>query len=219
MHDKLKLLLEQVNMPVELYSDFKYGNLDRINVNKKDNSVKFLITLDKILPVDTYDRLNNLINEKYNMYDEKKVVCNIVSKDYGEVEKYYNHFISVYSKEQPLLDMFRGINANIENDTLTLEVSNKAEEMKLSSILDRLKEDLNNVGYNDLIINININIEASNAILKQIEEDKQKEALALKQEEEKKSLIIKGRDFDSTNAKAISELNYEGDNIIIEGKI
>ena len=64
--DKLKLLLEQVNMPVELYSDFKDGNLDRINVNKKDNSVKFLITLDKILPVDTYDRLNNLINEKYN---------------------------------------------------------------------------------------------------------------------------------------------------------
>ena len=52
MHDKLKLLLEQVNMPVELYSDFKDGNLDRINVNKKDNSVKFLITLDKILPVD-----------------------------------------------------------------------------------------------------------------------------------------------------------------------
>ena len=219
MHDKLKLLLEQVNMPVELYFDFKDGNLDRINVNKKDNSVKFLITLDKILPVDTYDRLNNLINEKYNMYAEKKVVCNIVSKDYREVENYYNHFISVYSKEQPLLDMFRGINITIENDTLTLEVSNKAEEMKLSSILDKLKEDLNNVGYNDLIINININIEASNAILKQIEEDKQKEALALKQEEEKKSLIIKGRDFDSSNAKAISELNYEGDNIIIEGKI
>ena len=33
MHDKLKLLLEQVNMPLELYSDFKDGNLDIININ------------------------------------------------------------------------------------------------------------------------------------------------------------------------------------------
>ena len=88
MHDKLKLLLEQVNMPLELYSDFKDGNLDRINVNKRENSVKFFITLDKVLSVDTYDKLNNLINEKYSMYDDKCVVCNIVSKDYLNIENY-----------------------------------------------------------------------------------------------------------------------------------
>jgi len=218
MHEKLKLLLEQVNMPNDFYSYFKDGNLDKISVLKKENIVSFIVTLDKILPVEVYVKFCNLISEHFNMYKETKVIINVLSKDFTLLTEYYNYLIEEYSIDYPLLQMFAGISNKFENDTLYLEVSNKAEEMKLNSIKDKIINDLNSVGYSNININVNINEEARNAILKQIEEEKEKDQQALKEEAEKKNAIIKGYAFDG-DSKSISDLNYEGNNIIIEAKI
>ncbi len=218
MHEKLKLLLEQVNMPKEYYSYFKDGNLDKISVSKRENTVTFIVTLDKILPVEVYVKLCNLISNQFNMYKETNVIINVLNKDFTLLTEYYNYLIEEYSIDYPLLQMFAGISNKLEDDTFYLEVSNKAEEMKLESIKDRIISDLNSVGYNNINIKVNINEEARNAILKQIEEEKEKEQQVLKEEAEKKNAIIKGYAFDG-DSKSISDLNYEGNNIIIEAKI
>ncbi len=218
MHEKLKLLLEQVNMPKEYYSYFKDGNLDKISVSKRENTVTFIVTLDKILPVEVYVKLCNLISNQFNMYKETNVIINVLNKDFTLLTEYYNYLIEEYSIDYPLLQMFAGISNKLEDDNLYLEVSNKAEEMKLESIKDRIISDLNSVGYNNIKIKVNINEEARNAILKQIEEEKEKEQQVLKEEAEKKNAIIKGYAFDG-ESKSISDLNYEGNNIIIEAKI
>jgi len=218
MHEKLKLLLEQIKMPNDFYQYFKDGNLDKIAVLKKENTVTFIVTLDKILPVEIYVKLCNLISEHFNMYKETKVIINVLSKDFALLMEYYNYLIEEYSIDYPLLQMFAGISNNFEDDTLHLEVSNKAEEMKLESIKERIISDLNSIGYSNINIKVSINEEARNAILKQIEEEKEKDQQVLKDEAEKKNAIIKGYPFDG-EAKSIGDLNYEGNNIIIEAKI
>ena len=52
MHDKLKLLLDQISMNKDCYTYFSNGTLDKISVNKQNESAKFLITLDKTLKHD-----------------------------------------------------------------------------------------------------------------------------------------------------------------------
>ncbi len=218
MHEKLKLLLEQINMPNEFYSFFKDGNLDKIAISKKDNNVNFFVTLDKILPIEIYVKFCNLVSNHFNMYEETNVIITAVNKEYDLLSDYYNYLIEEYSVDFPLLQMFSGIANKVENNILYLEVSNKAEEMKLTSIKDKLITDLIKIGYNDISIEININEEARNAILKQIEEEKEKEQMVLKEEAEKKNAIIKGYAFDG-EAKNIGDLNYEANNVIIEAKI
>ncbi len=218
MHEKLKLLLEQINMPNDFHQYFKDGNLDKISVLKKENMVSFIVTLDKILPVEVYVKFCNLISEHFDMYKETKVIINVLSKDFTLLTEYYNYLIEEYSIDYPLLQMFAGISNKIEDDTLYLEVSNKAEEMKLESIKDKIISDLTSIGYSNINIKISINEEARNAILKQIEEEKEKDQQLLKDEAEKKNAIIKGYAFDG-ESKSIGDLNYEGNNIIIEAKI
>ena len=218
MNDKLKLLLDKINMPDIMYEFFKDGNLDEIVVSKKENTATFIITLSTNLPLDVYVKFDSLLKNIYSKFGKIIIKINTFNIDYKYINDYYNHFISEYTITYPLLSMFEGIDIKFSDNILTLEVSNKAEEMKLNSILPNLKTDLENVGYKKIDIKIDINVEASNAIIKQIEEDKIKEAMALKKEEEKKSLIIKGRDFDS-NPKSISELSYEIDNVMLEARV
>src|SRR5574344_25531 len=193
MQDKLKLLLEQINIPDQYRIYFNDGTLDKICVVKSDNKVKFLITLTQILPVSAYVKFVNLLNE------------------------YYEYFMNEYTTSSPLLEMFIGIPIEISNDNLTIEVSNKAEVMKFNSIKDRLIEDLKNIGF---IINIEVkeNVEASNAIINKIEEEKRKQAELLLAKENEKNKIVKGREV-TTDPRPLSEVNYEGDNITIEAKI
>jgi DNA polymerase-3 subunit alpha (Gram-positive type) len=218
MHDKLKLLLEQINMPQEFHTYFKDGNLDKISVLKKESMVNFILTINNVLPVETYVKLCNLIDNHFSMYKSTKVIINVLDSSLDLINEYYNYLIEEYSVDYPLLHMFAGINLRYDGNILYLEVSNKAEEMKIESIKERLVQDLAGIGFKDLTIEIVINEEARNAILKQIEEEKEKEQLALKEEAEKKNAIIKGYAFDG-DAKSISELNFEANNVIIEAQI
>lgn len=217
MQDKLKLLLEQINIPDQYRIYFNDGTLDKICVVKSDNKVKFLITLTQILPVSAYVKFVNLLNDHFNMYEYSYPIFTIKNKSNDLLKEYYEYFMNEYTTSSPLLEMFIGIPIEISNDNLTIEVSNKAEVMKFNSIKDRLIEDLKNIGF---IINIEVkeNVEASNAIINKIEEEKRKQAELLLAKENEKNKIVKGREV-TTDPRPLSEVNYEGDNITIEAKI
>ena len=217
MHDKLELLLQQINLNQDNYKYFNNGKLDKICVSKTANTVKFIMTLKNEMPLEVYKEVLNLLNEHFNMYKSCSLVIKKEENTYSCLEDYYNYFIDIYTKKSPLLEMFKGVNLNIFDNILNIELSNKAEVTKFNTIKTKLMEDLDSVGYK-LDIKLNVNVEASNAILNEIEEDRKKEIEKLKKIEEEKNKIIKGRDFDG-NTKPISELTSEYDNVIVEAKI
>lgn len=217
MQDKLRLLLEQIVMPNELYSYFNEGSLDKICVVKSENKVKFLITLLNILPVSVYVKFVNLLNDHFSMYDNSYPIFTVKNNNNELLKEYYEYFINEYTIDSPLLAMFVEVPLKIDDNTLKIEVSNKAETMKFNSIKDKLIDDLKNVGF-IVKIEVTVNAEAGNAIISKIEEEKRKQVETLLAKENEKNKIVKGREIPG-DSKPISEINYEGDNIIIEGKI
>ena len=80
MHDKLKLLLEQVNMPVELYSDFKvYAYF--INTSKETCKERVKrrnnIEGELYLPIEVIDSyFNNLVIPSVEEGFDKVIIIN-----------------------------------------------------------------------------------------------------------------------------------------------
>lgn len=217
MQDKLKLLLEQINFPNELYSYFNDGTLDKICVVKSENKVKFLVTIINVLPLNVYVQFVNHLNNHFNMYKNTFPIFNIKEKSNNLLKEYYEYLINQYSINSPLIEMFATTPIRLEYDKLVIEVSNKAELMKFDSIKEKLDNDLKNIGF-DIKIEVIINEEASMEIINRIEDEKKKRSESLNAKEEARTKIVKGYEIKG-EPKNISDINYEGDNIIIEAKL
>ncbi len=215
MHDKLRLLLKQIDMDENNYIYFKDGNLDKINVSKRNNSVEFIITLTNFLKTEIYELLYNLIEKHFNTFDKVIITLNIVEKNNEFLREHFDNCIKKYSKEYPLLEMFVGSNINLENNNLSIEVSNKAEEMKIKSIIKRLQSDFKFLGYGLIQITTIINEEKSNEIKKEIEKQIKEETMKVTPKEEQVSPIIRGNEIKGSKTE-IKDLLYEEDNVIVE---
>ena len=186
MHDKLELLLKKIDLEEENYSFFNNGKLEKIKINNETKEANFIINLDSNLSLELYNELKIKIGNSFNEY---KITLTIeVDKVNDELLKeYYKYFINQYSINQPLLKTFENSNLKI-NGSLVIEVANYAEQMKLNTVLDTLREDLLKVGYNYPIY-IEINEELNKEIQEEInnEINKKIEIKEVKIEEKKEN--------------------------------
>lgn len=195
MHDKLKLLLDQLKYNEEFYKYFKDGNL-KININTQTKIHTFNIEIEKPIPLNAYLELEQKLLKRFKDYNiELKLYSNEKNPEY--IKEYYSNIIDIYKKEQPLLEMFKNNNIKLEDNKLTIEVANLAEKMKLNTISDKLKEKLKKYGFGNIDIEIIINTDLNNDIIKQIEKELTKKVKIQEQkkeepkEEEKKKFIPK----------------------------
>ena len=70
MHDKLKLLLEQLNINPENYTYFNDGNL-RININTQTKIHTFTIEIEKPLPLNIYIDFEQKLLKRFKDYNIK----------------------------------------------------------------------------------------------------------------------------------------------------
>ena len=213
MHDKLKLLLDQISMNKDCYTYFSNGTLDKISVNKQNESAKFLITLDKILPLDVYDLFHELLARKYNTYYVDSLF-NIRNIDYSDVLSYIIYFMQVNYPDD-YEETYKELDIEIVNDVIKINGINDSlnEEFK-----DFISEQLINAGYKDIKIIISEQNKDKNKIKQELEKINY---VKNKEEERKKEInkiLIKGREVYGT-PKKISDIITEEDNVIIEFKI
>ena len=210
MDDKLQLLLDKIGLEKEKFQD---GKLEKIICNQSKNKYTFLITLKKVLPIDTYINFNELLKKCFSKFN---VSSKFTLENYRveDILDYYKYFLGNYSKEAPLLKTFLDSDLSLENNKLIISVENIAEKMKFSSILDDLEKDLVSAGFN---IKIDIKIDESKAMetIKAIEEDKKKE---LPKREVKETPVIMGNGIKGV-VTDINNINYEIDNVIVEAKV
>ena len=149
---------------------FKESSLDKIICNKNKDKYAFCITIKNILPLKTYLNFNNNLKNKYK---NAKVTSILKAQNYSleNIIEYYKYYIEKYSKASPLLKEFIESKLTLENTTLYIEIINKAEEMKLISIIKNLEKDLNNSGF-QVKIQTKINEEKAEEIREEIEKTK-----------------------------------------------
>lgn len=218
MHDKLELLLKQIEIDKQDYIYFKDGNLDKISVSKKNNSVEFIITITNFLSVELYERFCELLKKHFNTFDDVTLKLNVVSDDYSNLLNHFNYCIKKYAVKYPLLEMFIDSKLSFEDKVLTIEVSNKAEEMKIKSISKELKRDFNYFGYGDIDIKININALESEKIKEEIEKQIKEETSKITVKQEPDIVIVRGREVTS-KPTPISDLLYEDEDVTIEATV
>ena len=214
MEDKLQLLLTQIKMSEESKIHFKNGLLEKIICNKNKDKYVFLVTLNKPLPLSVYLNFEDLLKEGFKT--AKSISSNITCNNFEleDIEEYYQYYLDVYSESAPLLATFKNSGMRLEEKSLILEVANKAEKMKLSSITPELEKNLIASGF-DIKIDIKIDEAKAEEIRKEIELQKTAE---MPKVEKKVNPIIMGQEIKG-KILDISTLTFEMDNISVEAKV
>ena len=213
MQDKLKTLLEQIKLPNDLFVFFSEGKLIKIVGNKEKTKYNFYICLNETLPINIYTNFIDIL--KKHFIDYKVKVYFVVDKQKNELIKdYYQYLINKNMEEFPLLETFLDNDISYNNNILTIEVANKAEQMKLESISINLSGLLESVGYNIENINIVVNEEKSMEIRKEIEKSK---IVDIKTEKKEIVEIVGG--YIPKVTHEISGIFAEEDNVSIEAYI
>ena len=199
MDSKLEILLKKLDLTKEELEFFESGKLDKIIGNKSKTSYNFYVTLPTNIPFSLYQKINDQIKKVYEEFSSVKIIINVLKYDEELLKEYFNGFMKLYSKNSPLLMSFIDSDITVL-DKVIISVSNKAEEMKLKSVLETLEKDLFNAGYN-LKLEINIDKKNNEELLKEIEQDldvsginiketKKEEPIKKNYKYEPKSLII-----------------------------
>ena len=210
MQNKLELLLKQIKISDE--KNFNGGSLDKIVCNRNKDKYAFCLTLKNALPIETYINFNEKLKEKFKPAHISSRF-NLENYNIDNIIDYYKYYIEKYSKEAPLLKQFLDSKLILEDSTLYIEITNKAEKMKINSIIKDLEKDLNNAGFK-IKLETKINEEKAEEIREEIEKTKKIPKIS----EKKESPIIIGEEI-LTETTPIDNISFEMDSVTVKAKI
>ena len=220
----MEKLVKKISLEEELLPYFSNATLSKVLCNRDTNSYCFIIDIDKILPVEVYDKFKNSVLTTYSDINDITLSFKVSNIDKNLINDYYKYLLSKYKTKYPLIDLYAS-NKITYDDSVSIEVDNKAEKNKLSIIIPMLTKDLLHIGFGKLDINIIINSEnsikfeeAKNKALSEIKikevevvEEKPKYPRRRKTEDG----CILGRHIEG-HVDNISTILGEDDNVIIE---
>lgn len=213
MHDKLKTLLDKINLDDSYYEYFNNGKLDKIVINKSLKKWCFKLSLDNTLPIDIYKIFFDLL--KTNFIDNDKVneidlIIKYENVNYELLTDYFKYIIENIDSKS--IKIFLDNYIYFDDDKIKIEVLNKVEENKLCKCIDIIKDKLVSFGYCCDIV-IVINKEKNEAIKKEIIEETKEIAIDTKKEENN---VILGSDFSSKNVNQLKDVTFEDNNVVVE---
>ena len=170
MEEKLQMLLKQIDMSKDNINDFEGGKLEKIIGNKSKTEYRFYITLKENLKLITYLEFEEKLKKKYSDFEKINAYFNVETKKEEYIKDYYNYFLDLYSKNSPLLAMFKDRKISYMDNKLTLELLNKAEELKLNGTKNDLEKSFKGAGY-DLEIEIKIDEEKNKELREEINKE------------------------------------------------
>ncbi len=170
MEEKLQMLLKQIDMFKDNINDFEGGKLEKIIGNKSKTEYRFYITLKENLKLITYLEFEEKLKKKYSDFEKINAYFNVETKKEEYIKDYYNYFLDLYSKNSPLLAMFKDRKISYMDNKLTLELLNKAEELKLNGTKNDLEKSFKRAGY-DLEIEIKIDEEKNKELREEINKE------------------------------------------------
>ncbi len=147
MNANLKKLFDKIELEEEYYQYFDNANLKKISCTKDKNEYTFIVEIEKTLPVDVYAHLIMKIKHAYDDISKTIIAFKAKEQDLSLVQAYYEYLMLRYSYKCPILETFTDYHATIDNRTLTIEVSNLAEQNKILSIEKNIILDFKRMGY------------------------------------------------------------------------
>lgn len=214
MEEKLSLLLKQLEIKSSDYQFFEGGKLEKIKCNKAKDKYLFIINLQKPLKIDVLNDFCEKLKKHFSSSGKINVCFSALDFSIEELKNHYQYYLKLYSTKEPLLETFISSTLFLNDNVLTVEMGNIAEEMKFNSIKEKLSKKLNDNGFK-IEIETKINEEKNEELRKEIELEKTKE---MPKPIKKENPIILGDEIKSKIID-ISSLTFEMDNVTVDAKI
>ena len=106
MNEKIKILLDRINIDENSYQYFNDCKINKIKVNSKSDSWIIFIEKDNILPLEVYKELE----EKKYALDENatkiEFVFNIKNQDIKMYLEYFKYLLELLKTDLKVIDIF-----------------------------------------------------------------------------------------------------------------
>ena len=212
MHDKLKLLLDKIGIPKEYYDYFIDGKILKLKLDHTRRNGVFVIEIKHPLDIKVIEYIDKNIKNGFkdmNFVDACFVIENI---NYPDAKNYYDYVIENSTLTKPMKELFKEKHLKIDNNTLTIELDNIAEENILRNNISSIEKLYKKIGFDNLKIEFFINEEKK----EEIKEEAPK--VEVVKEEKKESPIIYGDDVKGA-VTLIKDIITEEANITVEAYV
>ena len=229
MNDKMQILLDRINIDESSYQYFSGAVLTKIKINPKKDSWIIYIDIDKLLPIEIYEEVEN----KKNLLDKNAssidFIYNIKYKKITSYKDYYGYLLNTLKKDLRVLELYENC-MEIRDDRLVLVVSNSQEQAKLEKVLNKINKFYKKIGYEeDIKIIIDHREDIQEAIQKELEDTlkdlkiieeppKEKEKKSFRREKKDENSIFGGRSIKDKPIKIKTILGEDGD-VTVEAKV
>ena len=210
MDDKIKILLDKINIGEEFFQYFSGAVLTKIKINSQTKKWNVFIKIPKMIPVDIFIQLEE---KKMNLDEGASSIELIFEVDDIDLELYREYF------EKVLLNQLEEIKVHelykdclkIENDQLILIASNDMEYDKLNSCRKKIETFYQKIGY---LKDISLEERHEADVLSSIQEELEKEVRNIDLNVKKESQPIK---VEQPQKKQYRREAVEDNNIIGRG--
>ena len=230
MDNNIQKLIDKINIDKDHYQYFSDAKITKIKVNAHTNKWNIFIEKTNLLPVEIYTELE----EKKKLLDENATEINIIfditNINLESYKSYYPYLLKLLKEDLKVLEIYEDC-LRIEDNFLTLIVSNEVEEDRMNSCLSKINTFYKMLGYK---FNIDINMRHEENILEEIKQELEVSAPVIAPplpKEEKKEEVPKEKQFrrepkdpNSVIGRGIKEdpikiktLLGEDNNVVVEG--
>lgn len=231
MDDKIKILLDKINIDETSYQYFNDAKITKIKVNSKTNSWNIFIDKDELLPVEILEELESKKMLLDEFASKIEIIFNIKNPNIDTYLSYYKYLLKTLKDDLKVLEIYEDA-MKIEDDFLVLVATNEVEKERLLSVLDKVMNFYKKQSYN---FNIDVIMRHEENILEEIQKDLNniempKHEQPSKKEEtpqpEKKQFRREAKDPNSVIGRGIKEepikiktLIGEDNNVVVEAKV
>ncbi len=231
MDDKIKILLDKINIDETSYQYFNDAKITKIKVNSKTNSWNIFIDKDELLPVEILEELESKKMLLDEFASKIEIIFNIKNPNIDTYLSYYKYLLKTLKDDLKVLEIYEDA-MKIEDDFLVLVATNEVEKERLLSVLDKVMNFYKKQSYN---FNIDVIMRHEENILEEIQKDLNniempKHEQSPKKEEtpqpEKKQFRREAKDPNSVIGRGIKEepikiktLIGEDNNVVVEAKV
>ena len=229
MEDKMKILLDKINIDETSYQYFNDAKITNIKVNSKNDSWCIFINKKDLLPLNIYEELEE---KKYDLdknAESIEFVFNIENPDINIYKEYYDYLLKLLKEDLIVLDLYRE-SLIIEDDKLVLVATNAVEKRKLKNVLDKVNKFYKKLGYDKDIDVIEKHddrvLEEVQEEIKQVEMTEPKTLKVEEKEDTSKGFNRGAKDPNSVIGRAIKEdpikiktIIGEDPSVVVEAKV
>ena len=148
MDRKLEKLLNHIGINEDNMQYFNNSYVNKVEIDKNNNTLNFIITMDNIPNISVYNDVLNCLNHEFSSKTRLEFDCK--KESYENIKEYFEQIIDNYAKDSARYNVFRNRNIEVNNNEIIFKVFNKIEEINIKNIENDNIKKLNNYGLKNI---------------------------------------------------------------------